>query len=760
MPGSRKRRVRAFDTLLVVGAIVVVATSFAGWHDGVPEVDPVALLALALAAIVVSVAGFILNTSATQGSTPFVLGVVLAVVSGTQAEGAPTVLPLWAIVGLATYAVVLGRGRAGMPRWAIVVLAGQAMVSVGRMDELGTAPYSRLLVGLAVYFAGLWLLDNIRERLRGSQRPSLTVRQVVFGAVGAAYAGWLLGVLHVLSRDDQSRAVTVAIAGVTVLGVAAGWLALRVATLRRLSEALIQAAVATPWPSGQVDETLTDLVRRHVRASSVGMESRPGEPEALSQQVQQGRFLVVRREPGDFAFSRYDGQLVAGLASMARASHDLDAKVAQLETRAVTDDLTGLLEYGAWREILDQLLDEPGTGQRLAVVFFDLDHFKQLNTKHGHLRADDVLAAVGARLRKASSDWRFARFGGDEFVGVLREVRDAAALDDACAALGRIVAEPVESQGREIVVTATIGRALAAGAEGAPDSAARLVGRAEADLRRRKAARPTGSLPTDEDVVHALLDGGLEVVYQPVFSMPDGELQGWEALLRGSVGSHGPMSPVDLVGAAGRLGVLDVVSLELARQALATAEEAVQRTGRRLSMSINLEAAQLTWDSRLLHWVLERAAASPAHLVLELTERGDTEWTADQAAVADELGRRGVGLAIDDFGTGQSRMTALARHTWAWVKLDRGFLADERSRVLLRHTVRMLDELGTPVVLEGVETAEHRALAADLGVAYAQGRLLGPPVPAARLLATLPATTLPAHLPAAVRDEAEPVGGL
>ena len=740
MPLSRPLTLRLFDTLLLAGALAVIAIGLAGWRGGAPEIEGLAVAALAAGAVVMAIAALVSNTTTTQGSTPFVLGVVLAVLSGAHAGDRATLLPVWALGALLLYVAVLGRGSAVLAGWSRVVVAGQVLILAARFIDLHTAPYDRLLAGLVAYFLALWLLEGVRDRVRGTSGRSLNQRRVVYVVVGVCYAGALIALLNLISDDNESRWLSAGIAGVTILGIVAAWQFQRIGTLRRLATALIQAAVSTPWQASQIDETLVRLVRSHVRARSVELQQRPGEPEALSQQITEEKFLVVRRDRGDFAFSRYDGQLVAGLAAMARASHQLDARVSQLETKAVTDELTGLLEYGAWRDVLEQISAHRAPGEVLGVVFLDLDHFKQMNGEYGHLRADTMLAELGKRLRAGSRDWRFGRFGGDEFVGVVRDVRNEAHLDELCAELAALVAEPVQAEGRTIRGTATIGRALS---HARTDGTARIIGRAETDLRKRKAARPITARPTDEQVMNRLLGGGLQVAYQPVFDVGTGQLHGWEALLRDSLGDHGPVGPEHLVRAAERIGVLDTLTHEVARRAVETADEASRRLGRRLAISINLETSQLGWDSPLLEWLMETAGTSQAQIVVELSERGDSEWSAEEDAIVAELERHGIGLALDDIGAGQARLQALARRTWSWIKLDRTFLTnDTRGEVMLQHYLEMLHELDMPVVLEGIETDRQLELARSLGVDYVQGIAIGEPIPAEALLDTLDTTGL------------------
>lgn len=245
--------------------------------------------------------------------------------------------------------------------------------------------------------------------------------------------------------------------------------------------------------------------------------------------------------------------------------------------------------------------------------------------------------------------------------------------------------------------------------------------------------------PSDDEIVGGLLQQGLDVAYQPIVELASGDLVGWEALLRGQLPEHGTLSPLRVVGSATRIGALDTVMREVAEQALTTASAASVRLGRSMTVTVNLEPAQIWPGSPFLQWLVDRSGSCPAQLLLEVTERGEeTAWGEDQEVALDRLQEAGLGIAIDDLGTGVSRLRLLARRDWTWVKLDRGFLLlGGRGLVLLRHTVAMLHELGTVVLLEGIETEEQLEIARTAGIDLVQGNFLSCPMSADSLLARL-----------------------
>ena len=248
-------------------------------------------------------------------------------------------------------------------------------------------------------------------------------------------------------------------------------------------------------------ETLVDLVGAHVRASRVAILDAPTDG-SLWAPLDEERYLVVERLDGDFGFTRGDAHLIAGLASMARGSLVYADRERRLRHQALIDPLTGLWSYQHWLEmLLTATSGDGGTGgerRQVGLVFLDCDGFKQINNRYGHLAADQVLATIGERLRELSAEagWCFARFGGDEFTGWMREDVDPTAFEKRCEELADVLAEPITLGQHTVTVTASIGRALARrpDAGGRGDSIEDLVESAEIDMRRRKLRKP-GAVP-------------------------------------------------------------------------------------------------------------------------------------------------------------------------------------------------------------------------------------------------------------------------
>ncbi|WP_300679466.1 bifunctional diguanylate cyclase/phosphodiesterase [Nocardioides sp.] len=732
MPLTRRS---VFDGLACVAALTVITGAVSAWQQRSPALSAEVLVTLGAAAVLALLAGVFVHGPTTREATPILAGSALAVLGTEQPDDLWPVVAAWALAVILGYRVLIGSWRQCLPRAATVIVAGAACAATMPWVDLHRAPYDRVLVGVVVFALAHAVLEWARPGHTGSP---FGPRFAVLVCIGIVYAAGLVLVIDQASGFGEDPWPALATGAAVGLGGLAIAQAVHILMLTRVTDALTEASTTTPWAPDQIDDTLIRLVTAHVRAGSTAIEPTDAGPDTLSEHVRDGAVLVLRREPGDFAFSRYDTRLVAGLAAMARASHAQVDRESRLWTASVTDELTGLWAYDHWRTHLRDTVRTRAAGQRLGVVFLDLDHFKQVNSDYGHLRADQLLASIGQRLAAQCPGWRFGRFGGDEFVALISDVRDAAHLDDLCRHVAGVIRQPVEADGITISVTGSLGRAFSAHRH---DSAESLLARAERDLRQRKAERIVPAAPIvafDEDeILRRLLDQGVDVAYQPIVDLRTRQLVGWEALLRGSLPLLGSLNPEQLVGSAVRAGVLDIVTRQLAKQALETVSEASRRLGRRLSLSINLEQEQFRDTSTMIKWVAEEADRLGVDLVLELTERGDAEaWGAREDALADQLERFGVGISLDDLGSGNTRIPLLIRRHWHTVKLDRGLLlSGHRGLVMLTHTVAMLRSLGLTIVMEGVETAEQLELTQELGIDRVQGHYFAAASTAAELFA-------------------------
>jgi len=729
-----------FDRLLIVGALAVMINGVIGWFSGgLPTLRPFTITVMLTSALLIAVVMRSDDLAAPRIIAAVVMAVSLAVIiSPVIRDSAREIITIWCLIMIAAFAITLRvRFLDDLPLVAALIIAGEALILAVRIPGLGV-PNQQIIVGFIAFLAVAFPLGVIRERLYGRQllagTRSIPAFRIIVGLLAYAFA--VIAALNLLVAFPGNYWASAGLVAIVVLIGLILWQTTLLDSARRLTGALLQAEMATPWPEADAAQIMERLVRDHVRVDSVTVENAPGEGGAISGEVADGKWLVARRRVGDQGFSREDADVIGGVAALGRATYIQAAQRRHLELAANTDDLTELWEYKYWLTVLSDTSAHRLPGEQIGVVFFDLDYFKDINTKFGHMRADIALAALGKRLNNLPH-WRFARFGGDEFVGFLANLASPDELAAECTHIAQVLSEPVAAEGREIVLGVTVGRAISASRD---DNPRRIVAFAERDGRERKAARPTPDAgPSDTEMMQALLDGGLSVVYQPIVDLRTGLVHGYEALLRGHIPGRGAIPPPDIIAAARHLGLLDNLTQRVAKTAIPAIEEVCQRVGRRLSVSVNIETDQLTWESEALEWLAARAANSPARIVAEITERGEADWTEEQDALVTDMSARGVEFALDDYGAGQSRLRAVARRRWYAVKMDRDFLTTEQTGLtMLRHNVAAMHEIGQVVVLEGLEDDAQLALAKSLGIDYGQGYRLGRPIDIETLMRNLP----------------------
>jgi diguanylate cyclase (GGDEF)-like protein/PAS domain S-box-containing protein len=435
----------------------------------------------------------------------------------------------------------------------------------------------------------------------------------------------------------------------------------------------------------------------------------------------------------------------------------------RLSHQASHDELTGLPNRSMLREQLDLSLVR---GERVAVLFLDLDRFKVVNDGLGHAVGDDLLVEVARRLGSTLRPGDLvARLGGDEFVLMARHVEgpvDAQLLAERVLVALR---PPIALGEHSEVVSASIGIALSvepAGAQGGEavtgdsllrdaDTAmyhAKAAGGARCAVftpQMREAAVSAHELEVDLRV--ALASGDVTVVYQPSVDLVTGRVEGVEALARWTDDVRGAVSPSEFVAVAEQSELVCELGTHVLRTAL---QDLVRWSGRGLahvpSVSVNVSVRQLTDPSfpRQVEAMLQDTGVDPAKVCLEVTETALSGDVAPVVVALDALREVGVKLAIDDFGTGHASLTYLARFPVDSVKVDRSFVTgvgvDAGSAAIVGGVVAMAHTFGLRVVAEGPESGEQLSLLRDLGCDQAQGFAYAQPMTVDALIALLDGT--------------------
>ena len=420
------------------------------------------------------------------------------------------------------------------------------------------------------------------------------------------------------------------------------------------------------------------------------------------------------------------------------------------------DPLTGLPNRIFFQERLASVLGRiarNGTGEQLAVLFIDLDHFKLINDTFGHSVGDNALQVIASMVRSiAGNEENVARVGGDELTVFLPGVDG---LDEAKRIARRMfdaIAIPLALDGNQIHVSATIGIAMSPW-DG--DNSAALVRNAEHAMHRAKElgrARIQHFTPemrdeqahrmaVESDLRRALTNGEFLLHYQPLYDAESRQMVGVEALIRWQHPSRGLLLPDAFIGIAERTGAIVPVGAWALRQACVDLQRLRAKLGRDLRVAVNLSARQLQEPelTETVRAIIEETGIDPQMLELEITESVAMQNAEATLATLRALKYMGVSLAVDDFGTGYSSLLYLTRFPIDTVKVDRQFVCnvttDQSAAAVVEAIVALARSLRLKTVAEGVETIEQREFLALHRCAEMQGFLFARPAAIETLLA-------------------------
>jgi diguanylate cyclase (GGDEF)-like protein len=414
---------------------------------------------------------------------------------------------------------------------------------------------------------------------------------------------------------------------------------------------------------------------------------------------------------------------------------------ADLAHMADYDVLTGLPTRVPFERRLAQAIAAAVPRESIAVLFVDLDHFRQVNDTYGHRFGDLVICALGQRMRAAirKSDL-VARLSGDEFAFVLPGIRSAGDAESIARVLLNSCAAPVAIDGREVVVSCSIGLALYPQDGGTQETLLRAADTAQfyaKEVRNTcqryvaEMAEWSRPLPGWTALRQALEAGDLDVHYQPVADLVTRRITGVEALVRWRHALVGPVPAADIVRVAEESGLIIPLTEYVMRAAMRQMRAWDEQTGRvDLRLAVNISAAQVHVGGLvpMIDRLLEQFSFDPRRLELELTERAAMRASDAAAATLQELKARGITLALDDFGTGYSALNRLERLPIDTLKIDKSFLEviGTGDPVIARAIIALGRALGVRVIAEGVETAEQLAFLRAQGCECVQGFLLAP----------------------------------
>jgi diguanylate cyclase (GGDEF)-like protein/PAS domain S-box-containing protein len=436
-----------------------------------------------------------------------------------------------------------------------------------------------------------------------------------------------------------------------------------------------------------------------------------------------------------------DGKLTGFVSSLEDVTIEI-ASTERLKAEAQHDSLTGLPNRAYFLELLAQALRElDEQGGQFAVLFIDLDRFKQVNDTHGHAVGDELLVATAERIAHSLRPGdRVARLGGDEFAVLMTQIDGVEAAAVVVDRLQLAVARPFNVAGTDAIIGASVGMVLVDDPIGDPAS---ILQDADMAMYRAKdgstrfevfdVALRTSALArfeTEQALRGAVGRHELLLCYQPVITLHTGEIAGGEALMRWRHPARGLLAPGEFLPLAESTGLIVPIGDWTIRTAVGVAASWPPERG--LSVSVNLSAQQLTASNLLatIEDLLIRHSIAPDLLCVEVLET----HLLDNAniSVLGELKRLGIRIAIDDFGSGYSSLLYLKRMAADVIKVDRALVTDlpEQSddRIIVAKVIELAHELGMSVVAEGVERGEQADILRDLGCDLAQGFLWAPAV--------------------------------
>jgi diguanylate cyclase (GGDEF)-like protein len=447
---------------------------------------------------------------------------------------------------------------------------------------------------------------------------------------------------------------------------------------------------------------------------------------------------------------RHVQELNAYISEQERISRVLEETKEHFRHAAFHDSLTGLPNRAMFTELLKAEIETSkrrGEGHMFAVLFLDLDRFKNINDSLGHTHGDLLLVAFAERLERTLRPVdTLARFGGDEFAILLSGMSDATDAVRVAQRISEELSQPFVLDKNSAFATSSIGIALSSTGYDRPEDILRdadtAMYRAKENGKARYEvfdhgmhARAVSRLQLESDLRQAVEQKEFCVHYQPIVSLQTGRLAGFEALVRWNHPRRGLVSPADFIPVAEETGLIVPIGEWVLQEACRHIRECQDLfpSHRALSLSVNLSARQVAQPD-LLERIQDALAASqlnPHCLKLEITESVVMENAEAAALMFKQLRALGVQLSIDDFGTGYSSLSYLHRFPLNYLKIDRSFvsrLTTDNDNAIVRTISTLARNLGMEVIAEGIETEEQYQQLKILGCEYGQGFLFSHPV--------------------------------
>ncbi|MBC7900343.1 MAG: bifunctional diguanylate cyclase/phosphodiesterase [Saprospiraceae bacterium] len=452
----------------------------------------------------------------------------------------------------------------------------------------------------------------------------------------------------------------------------------------------------------------------------------------------------VRRREAE----NHSAQLTVSLEKEERANDALRKSEKDFQHAALHDSLTGLANRKQLGDILRSLIEEykQDPSANFQVLFLDIRRFKDINDSLGHSIGDKVLVIAAKRfVRMLSPADTVARIGGDEFAIVLRDLATVGKAQKVARRIYQSITQPFSLSGNKISIDVNIGVAPCDVEYETPEDILR-----DADIAMHYAKEKNDGLAVftkelrsrflervryEMDLRHAIDRGELSMHYQPIVSLIEGRLIGFEALLRWHHSEFGMIPPNKFIPIAEQSGLIQPITVWILRETTRqlAAWQRISSEYENLMVSVNISGKHLSNDDLIedVETALEQSKLSPDTLKLEITESSAMENAEHTINMLHKLKQVGVRLSIDDFGTGYSSLSYLHRLPFDTLKIDRSFVSrvgeNGENSEILQTIISLAKNLKMRVIAEGIETHVQLAVLQNLGCDYGQGYLLAKP---------------------------------
>lgn len=420
----------------------------------------------------------------------------------------------------------------------------------------------------------------------------------------------------------------------------------------------------------------------------------------------------------------------------------------RLKFLATRDPLTHLPNRYLFSERLkESTAKSDETGAKTAVLFIDLDNFKNINDAMGHAAGDVVLQLAGKRLESCvRGKDTIARLSGDEFTVILESVSEEEEVEAVATRMLRALSQPFHVDGKELYTSGSIGVIVYPDNCNDVDDLLKNVYTASHHAKKQGrnnfqfysstlSANALRRMAIEHGLRHALENDELHIAYQPKVDLSNGRIIGAEALARWTNPELGPVSPVEFVPVSEETGLIVPIGDWILETACRQAKEWMDLGLGDISVAVNLSVRQFRQGilAERVQEVLDKTGLPCQNLDLELTESMLVENAEETVRVLEELKALGISLSIDDFGTGYSSLSYLTKFPLDALKVDRSFvtgLPDNPDAVTMaKAIVNMAQNLGLKVIAEGVENERQSTFLHGLGSDIGQGYLFSRPVP-------------------------------